>query len=124
MNMTRFRMVLTLSRSNSPTSSFTILCCGLLLSLFFTCPRCITGCYFYSHENCFKDISSFRLCYNLNKHTSDQDSIFRLRPASSAVVVIGPPVRMNIYGIVMKHTRANKKREKKPKVKKKVKKGQ
>jgi hypothetical protein len=43
---------------------------------------------------------SFRLYYNLNKHTSDYDSIFGLRPASWAVAVIGSLVRMNIYGIV------------------------
>jgi hypothetical protein len=26
------------------------------------------GCYFYSQENRFIDMASFRLCYNLNKH--------------------------------------------------------
>jgi hypothetical protein len=63
------------------------------------------GCYFYSQENRLIDIASFRLCYNLNKHTSDYDSIFRLRPVSWAVAVIGPPVRMNICGIIRFHAR-------------------
>jgi hypothetical protein len=67
------------------------------------CPRCIAGCYFYSQENRLIDMTNFRLCYNLNKHTSDYESIFRLRPASWVVAVIGPPVRMNIYGIVNLH---------------------
>jgi hypothetical protein len=45
-------------------------------------------------------MASLRLCYNFNKHTSDYDSILWLRPASWAVAVIGPLVRMNICGIV------------------------
>jgi hypothetical protein len=45
-------------------------------------------------------MASFWLYYNLNKHTSDYDSILWLRPASWAVAVIGPPVQRNIYGIV------------------------
>jgi hypothetical protein len=43
---------------------------------------------------------SFRLCYNLNKHISDQNSILGLRLASWAVAVIGPLVQANIYGVV------------------------
>jgi hypothetical protein len=46
---------------------------------------------------------SFRLYYNLNKHTSDRDSILGLHPASWTVTVIGPPVQMNICGIVTSH---------------------
>jgi hypothetical protein len=46
------------------------------------------------------DMASFRLCYNLNKHISGRDSILGLHPASWAVAVIRPPVRMNICGIV------------------------
>jgi hypothetical protein len=45
-------------------------------------------------------MASFRLCYNLGKHTSDQDSILGLHPVSWVVAVIGPPIRMNICGIV------------------------
>jgi hypothetical protein len=35
-------------------------------------------------------MTSFRLCYNLNKHTSDWDFILGLHPASWAVAIIGP----------------------------------
>jgi hypothetical protein len=45
-------------------------------------------------------MASFRLCYNLNKHTSDQDSILGLHPASWDVAVIGLSARMNICDIV------------------------
>jgi hypothetical protein len=45
-------------------------------------------------------MESFRLCYNLNKHTSNRDSILVLHPASWGVTVIGPSVRMNICGII------------------------
>jgi hypothetical protein len=45
-------------------------------------------------------MTSFRLCYNLNKHTSDQGSILGLHPVSWVVTVIGLPVRMNICGII------------------------
>jgi hypothetical protein len=68
--------------------------------LWVTYPRCIVGCYFYSQENRLIDMTSFWLCYNLNKHTSDWNSILRLHPASWAVTVIVPLIRMNIYGIV------------------------
>jgi hypothetical protein len=37
---------------------------------------------------------NFRLCHDLNKHTSDRDSISELHPTSYAVVAIGPG---NIY---------------------------
>jgi hypothetical protein len=91
--------------SNIPTSNFTVLWCWLLCSLgvwlrCVVCPKCITDCYFYSQENRLIYMASFWLCYNLNKHTSDYDSILWLRPASCAIVVIGPLIRMNIYGIV------------------------
>jgi hypothetical protein len=57
--------------------------------------------YFYSQENRLIDMVSFRLCYNLNKYTSNRDSILGLHPASCAITVIGPLVRMNICGIVL-----------------------
>jgi hypothetical protein len=43
---------------------------------------------------------NFRLCYDLNKHTSDRDSILGLHPASWAIVAIGPLTQVNIYGII------------------------
>jgi hypothetical protein len=67
----------------------------------FACTRCVAGCYFYSQENQLIDIASFRLGYNLLKHTSDRDSTLRLRPASWVIIVIGPPARMNIYDIII-----------------------
>jgi hypothetical protein len=45
-------------------------------------------------------MASFQLCYNLNKYTSDWDSILGLHPALWAIAVIGPLVRVNICGIV------------------------
>jgi hypothetical protein len=66
-------------------------------------PRCVAGCYFYSQENRLIDMASFRLCYDLNKHTSDRDSILGLHPASWAIAAIDPLVRVNIYGIVTLH---------------------
>jgi hypothetical protein len=45
-------------------------------------------------------MTSFRHCYNFNKHISDQDSILGLRSASLAVTAIGPLARVNICGIV------------------------
>jgi hypothetical protein len=68
--------------------------------LWVVCSRCIVGCYFYSQENRLIDMVSFWLCYNLNKHTSDWDSILELHPASWTITVIGPLVQMNICGIV------------------------
>jgi hypothetical protein len=46
--------------------------------LWVACPRCIAGCYFYCQESHLIDMSNFWLCYNLNKHTFDQNSILRL----------------------------------------------
>jgi hypothetical protein len=66
----------------------------------FSCPRCVAGCYFYSQKNRLTDTVSFWLCYNLNKHIFDRDFILELHPASWGVAVIGPPVWMNICGIV------------------------
>jgi hypothetical protein len=43
---------------------------------------------------------SFRLCYDLNKHTSDRDSILGLHPALWVIVAIGPLTQVNIYGII------------------------
>jgi hypothetical protein len=63
--------------------------------------RCIMGCYFYSQENRLIDKTGFRLCYNLNKHTSDRDSILGLHPASWAVTVIEHLIRVNICGIII-----------------------
>jgi hypothetical protein len=45
-------------------------------------------------------MASFQLCYDLNKHTSDRDSILVLHPASWPITAIGPLVRENICGIV------------------------
>jgi hypothetical protein len=45
-------------------------------------------------------MTNFRLCYDLNKHTSDQNSILGLYPASWAVTAIGPLVQGNICGIL------------------------
>jgi hypothetical protein len=42
----------------------------------------------------------FRLCYDLNKHTSDRDSILELHPVSCVVAAIGPLTRVNICGII------------------------
>jgi hypothetical protein len=42
----------------------------------------------------------FWLCYDLNKHTSGQNSILGLHPASWAVAAIGPLVQGNICDIV------------------------
>jgi hypothetical protein len=66
----------------------------------FACPRRVAGCYFYTQKNHLIDMVSFWLCYNLNKYISDRDSILGLHPASWAVAVIRPLIRMNIYGIV------------------------
>jgi hypothetical protein len=74
-----FRLVQALSKSNSRTSSIVVLYCGKTMSCL---PRCIAGCYFYSQENRLIDMASFRLCYNPNKHASDQDSILGLHSAS------------------------------------------
>jgi hypothetical protein len=56
------------------------------------CSRCIVDCYFYSQENHLIDMTNFQLCYNLNKHTSDRNSILELYPASWIITVIGPLV--------------------------------
>jgi hypothetical protein len=45
-------------------------------------------CYFYSLKNCLIDTTSFRLCYNSHKYTSNQD-LRRPPPASWAIVVDG-----------------------------------
>jgi hypothetical protein len=45
-------------------------------------------------------MTNFQLCYNLNKHASDRDSILELRTVSWAVTVIESLIRANIYGIV------------------------
>jgi hypothetical protein len=42
----------------------------------------------------------FRLCYDLNKHTSVRDSILGLYPALWVIAAIGPLARVNICGIV------------------------
>jgi hypothetical protein len=97
MNTADFRLVQTLSWSNSSTSSIVVLCCR---NLWVACLRCIAGCYFYSQENRLIDMASFWLYYNLNKHTSDWDSIVVLYPASWAIAVVGHLVRMNICGII------------------------
>jgi hypothetical protein len=99
--MVRFRLVQALSRGVTtirPDSLYYAIDCFVRWVI--GCLRCIADCYFYSQENRLIDMISFRLCYNLNKHTSDYDSILGLRPISWVVVVIGPPVRMNICGIV------------------------
>jgi hypothetical protein len=70
-----FRLVQNLSWSNSHTSSFSVLCCGKIMSCL---RRYVAGCYFYNKKNRLTDIANFRLCYNLNKHTSDYDYILRL----------------------------------------------
>jgi hypothetical protein len=45
-------------------------------------------------------MASFLLCYDLNKHTSDQNSILELHPVSRAVAAIGALVQVNICDIV------------------------
>jgi hypothetical protein len=97
MNMVGFRLVQFLSWSNSHTSSIYVLC---YKKLWVACPICIAGCYFYSQENRLIDMTSFLLCYNLNKYTFDRDSILELRPASWAIAVIGPLVQVNICCVV------------------------
>jgi hypothetical protein len=62
------------------------------------------GCYFYSQENRLIDMVSFQFCYDLNKHTSDWDSILVLHPSSWTVAVIVPLARVNIYGIIKMHS--------------------
>jgi elongation factor P hydroxylase len=61
-------------------SSFTVLCRGKAMSWLVLV---VVGYrYFYSQKNHIIDMTSFRLCYNLNKHTSDYDYILGLRLAS------------------------------------------
>jgi hypothetical protein len=45
-------------------------------------------------------MTSFRLCYDLKKRTSDRDSILRLHAASWAIAAIRPLIRVNIYDII------------------------
>jgi hypothetical protein len=45
-------------------------------------------------------MTNFQLCYNLNKHASDRESILELHTVLWAVVVIESLIRANIYGIV------------------------
>jgi hypothetical protein len=63
-------------------------------------PRGVTGHYFYSQENHLMDMASSRLYYDLNKHTSDRNSILELHLASWAITAIGHLTRVNIYGII------------------------
>jgi hypothetical protein len=85
-----------------------IVLCPVLLyyamkNLWIACPRYAADCYFYSQENYLIDMTSFWLCYDLNKHASDWDFILGLHPASWTVAVIGPPVQINICGIITAH---------------------
>jgi hypothetical protein len=87
--MTRFRLVQTLSKSNSSTSSITILCCGRI-----GYPRWVVGCYLYRLENHLIDMPIFQFWYNLNKHVPDWDSWLGLHPTSWSVAAIGPLTRV------------------------------
>jgi hypothetical protein len=95
--MAGFRLIQVLSWSNNPMSNIAVLCYGKTMSCF---SRCVVDCYFYSQENRPIDMASFQLCYDLNKHTFDQDSILGLHPASWVITAIGPLVWVNICGVV------------------------
>jgi hypothetical protein len=68
--------------------------------LWVTCPRCVTGYYFYSQKNHLIDMASFWLCYDFNKYTSDRNSILVLYPTSWAIATTGPLVRVNTCVII------------------------
>jgi hypothetical protein len=97
MNTVDFRLIQAFSWSNSHTSSIIILCCGKIMSSF---PQMCCGLLLYSQENYLIYMASFRLCYNLNKHTSDMDSILALHPTSWTVAAIGPLIRVNLCSII------------------------